>query len=339
MKLKHYLKYFWSAPAGRNHTRIPFWPARAFRIPFRIGVLIFLLSVPSIPAFAKNNSLTDAQLLKIKFDQKLNSQVSLNLVFRDSTGKKVQLGDCCGQKPTILLMGYYTCPMLCTLVLNGMTESLRDLKWSVGKQFNVVFVSIDPKDTPKLAAEKKAAYLRDYGRAGAASGWHFLTGKKLAIQTLADEIGFRYAYDSGLKQYAHPSGFVVLTPQGKVMHYFFGVTFSAKEVDQALRDASARKIDSPVREFILLCCQYSPLRGKYGYMVMDMVRVGGVLMVLGLGYYFFRSFMRKPVSGAPPANGANAEPMNGSRFKSGMKSPQPTAEQRNRAIPTGEPKK
>jgi protein SCO1 len=254
---------------------------------------MLILPLLLLSANAANDSLTDVQLLQIKFDQKLNSQVSPALIFRDSTGKQVRLGDYFGKRPIVLILGYYTCPMLCTLVLNGATESFRDLKWSVGKNFDVIFVSIDPNETSKLAAAKKKTYLRDYGRADSENGWHFLTGDQLSIQTLADEIGFRYAYDAGLKQYAHPSGFVVLTPDGKVAHYFFGVTFSAKEVDTALRDAGAKKIDSPVRELILLCCEYSPLRGKYGNLVMDVVRVGGVSMVVALGIYFIRPTRRR----------------------------------------------
>ncbi|MGH7952128.1 MAG: SCO family protein [Limisphaerales bacterium] len=256
------------------------------------SILILLSYLLSANA-GTNNSLTDAQLLQIKFDQKLNSQVSPGLVFRDSTGKQVRLGDYFGKRPIVLILGYYTCPMLCTLVLDGVTESFRDLKWSAGKQFDVIFVSIDPNETSKLAAEKKQMYLRDYGRPGAENGWHFLTGDKVPIQTLADEIGFRYAYDPGLKQFAHPSGFVVLTPDGKVAHYFFGVTFSASEVDAALHDASVKKIDSPVQELILLCCEYSPLRGKYGSLVMDIVRVGGVAMVIGLGAVMVAQNRRK----------------------------------------------
>ena len=252
-----------------------------------------------LPARAANNSLTDAQLLQIKFVQQLNSQVSPDLVFRDESGRQVRLGDYFGKRPIVLVLGYYSCPMLCTLVLNGMTEGLRDLKWSAGEDFDVIFVSIDPNEKPELAAARKAMYVRDYGRDGSAGGWHFLTSVASSqpptqppredsnIRTLAHEIGFRYAYDPGLKQFAHPSGFVVLTPEGRVMHYFFGVTFSPKELDAALHDAGAGRIDSPVREFILLCCEYNPLRGKYGYLVMDGIRVGGVGMVAALGLYFF----------------------------------------------------
>lgn len=266
-----------------------------------ILTILFSISI-LLPAIAANNSLTDEQLLQIKFDQKLNSQVSPDLVFRDETGKPVRLGDYFGKRPIVLMLGYYKCPMLCTLTLDGATESFRDLKWSAGKNFDVIFVSIDPSETPKLAAAKRKTYLRDYGRSGSENGWHFLTGTQLPIKTLADEIGFHYAYDSGLKEYVHPSGFVVLTPEGKTAHYFYGVTFSPKEVDAALRDADVKKIDSPVQELILLCCEYSPLRGKYGYLVMDIMRVGGFGMVLAMGFYFFRSGRRKPAISSVETN-------------------------------------
>ncbi len=268
-------------------------------------VAILILSFFSWTADAANNSLTDEQLLQIKFVQRLNSQVSPELVFRDETGREVHIGDYFGRGPVVLILGYYTCPMLCTLVMDGATESFCDLKWSVGREFDVIFVSINPAETPAIAAAKKKIYVRDYGRDGSANGWHFLTceasGQNTAdpsredknIATLADEIGFRYAYDAGIKEFAHPSGFVVLTPDGKVAHYFFGVTFSPKEVDVALRDADRRKIDSPVAEFILLCCEYNPLRGKYGPLVMDSIRAGGVGMVAALGLYFFWPDRRK----------------------------------------------
>ena len=313
---------------------------------------IFMFFLSAFSSFAAENSLTDAQLLQIKYDQKPGSQVSPDLVFRDETGKQVRLGDYFGKRPIVLIPGYYSCPMLCSLVMEGVIESFRDLRWNVGEQFDVVFVSIDPREGPALAAAKKKLYLRDYGRDSTVNGWHFLvaavgtplvgtprcgvsaassgatsakrpsdassfrplfaggdgggsaTGEArrpcqsmpLAnkdIQTLADEIGFHFAYDGSLNQFAHPSGFVVLTPEGKVAHYFFGVTFSAKEVDAALRHANAKKTDSPVRDFILLCCEYSPLRGRYGNLVMDAVRAGGVGMAVALGVYFVRPVRRK----------------------------------------------
>lgn len=281
---------------------------------FYVSVLsLFCLSgAPGASRCVAQNTLTDAQLLQIKYDQKPGSQVSPDLSFRDSTGKRVRLGDYFEKGPIVLVPGYYSCPMLCGLVMEGMIESLRDLRWSAGDQFQVIFVSIDPREGPAMAAAKRKVYLRDYGRAGTENGWHFLVAaanplsgrvssagprppaQDKAVQSLADEIGFRFAYDLGLKQFAHPAGFVVLTPEGKVAHYFFGVTFSAKEVDTALRHANARKTDLPVQDFILLCCEYSPLRGKYGNLVMDAVRVGGVGLVAALGLYFVGPVRRKP---------------------------------------------
>jgi protein SCO1/2 len=251
---------------------------------------LFLMFLKCAQA-ATNNALTDEQLLKIKFDQKMDSQVSSNLVFRDEAGKQIQIGSLFQKRPVVLMMGYYSCPMLCTLVLNGAIKTFQDMKWSVGEQFDVIFVSIDPDETPKLASEKLKAYLRSYGR-GKASGWHFLTGSKDSIAKLTDEVGFHYAYDPAFKQYAHPSGLVILTPDRKVERYLFGVTYSAKELNSALHDASTEKHGSVVEQFILLCCQYNPLRGKYGNLVMDGVRVGGVVMVLALGAIIF--IPRKP---------------------------------------------
>ena len=287
-------------------------------------VSVVILSVFQLCSSVAQNFLTDAQLLQIKYVQKPGSQVSPDLVFRDETGRQVRLGDYFGKRPIVLIPGYYNCPMLCSLIMQGAIESFRDLRWSVGEEFDVVYVSIDPREGPALAAAKKKIYLRDYGRDGTENGWHFLVASGSStslknrdyqprqaavpsmvapvqtgplenkdIQTLADEIGFLFAYDAGLKQFAHPSGFVVLTPDGKVAHYFFGVTFSAKEVDAALRHANAKQTDSPVRDFILLCCEYSPLRGKYGNLVMDAVRAGGVGMVVALGVYFVRPLRSK----------------------------------------------
>jgi protein SCO1/2 len=164
----------------------------------------------------------------------------------------------------------------------------------VGNQFDVINVSIDPKETPALAAAKKRTYLKRYGRHGAAAGWHFLTGDDAAIHKLANEAGYRYVYDPRSKQFAHPSGLVILTPDGKVSHYLFGVTYSPNELDSALRDAAARKTGSPIQQFILLCFHYSPITGKYGKLIMTVVRVSGVATLAALGFVVFR---RKPAAG------------------------------------------
>jgi len=254
--------------------------------------LLFLLLVLSLSR-ALGDSVSDATLRTIRFDQKLNSQVSLDLPFRDETGATVKLGDYFGRKPVILVPGYYGCPMLCTLVLNGLIETLQDLRANAGDQFEVINFSIDPSETPALAAAKKRSAMRAYGRPGAAAGWKFLTGDQFPIEQLAGEIGFRYVYDASIKQYAHPSGFVVLTPQGKVSRYFFGVDFSAKELDSALTAASSNETGSAVRDLFLLCFHYSPITGKYGQLILNTVRFCGAATVLWLGVVIGRSIARE----------------------------------------------
>jgi len=260
------------------------------KIIFAITILFSILFHANA---ATNTSLTDAQLLQIKFDQKLNSQISPNLIFRDETGKHIQIGNYFDKRPIVLILGYYGCPMLCTLVLNGAISTFQDLKWSVGENFDVIFVSIDPNETPQLAAEKRKTYLRSYGR-GKPDGWHFLTGDKNSIQKIADEVGFHFAYDPRIKEFAHPSGLIILTPDGKVSRYLFGVTYSAKELNSALRAANAKKIGLPVEQFILLCFHYAPITGKYGNLIMIAVRVSGIAMMIALGAIIFKQTRRKP---------------------------------------------
>ncbi len=269
-----------NACGPKRFTKCASRPALSLLIPAL--ALLLLNDATAFAAQGAPSSLSDEKLSEIKFIQKLNGQVSLDLPFRDEDGTVVKLGDYFGQRPVILVLGYYECPMLCTLVLNGMVEALQDLKLDMGKQFSVVNVSINPKETPKLAAAKKQTYLKRYGRHGAAAGWHFLTGNESAIHQLAQEVGFGYAYDPSIQQYAHPSGLIILTPDGKVARYLFGVSFSPKELDAALQDATHQKVGSPVEQFILLCFHYSPLTGKYGNLVMTIVRISGVATLLGL---------------------------------------------------------
>jgi protein SCO1/2 len=245
-------------------------------------LIAFILFCAALVISARAQSLTDAQLTRISFDQKLGAQISLDLPFRDENGKAVTLRDYFGRKPVVLVLGYYQCPMLCTLTFNGMVESMNDMKWSIGNQFNVVHVSIDPKETPELAAAKKQTYLRRYGRPGAGAGWHFLTGDEPAIRKLADEVGFHYAYDPAVKQYAHPSGLVILTPEGKTAKYLFGVSFAPAEVYAALQGASDHKVGSPIERLVLLCFHYSPIHGKYGALIMIIVRILGAITLAGM---------------------------------------------------------
>jgi len=246
------------------------------------AVLIFCCTVLAHQTTAQ--TLTDQQLSRISFDQRLGEQVSLDLPFRDEERKAVTLGDYFGRKPVVLVLGYYGCPMLCTLTFNGMVEAMNDMKWSIGRDFNVVHVSIDPKETPELAAAKKATYVRRYGRAGAETGWHFLTGDESAIQKLTDEVGFRYAYDPTAKQYAHPSGLIILTPEGKTAKYFFGVKFAPAEVYAALQGASANKVGSPIERLVLLCFHYSPIHGRYGALIVIIIRVFAVVTLAAMAW-------------------------------------------------------
>jgi protein SCO1/2 len=228
--------------------------------------------------------LSPDRLPQLTFEQKPGMSLSLELPFRDENGRTVRLGDYFGQKPVILVLGYYGCPMLCTLVLNGLVESLQDLKLDIGDEFDVINVSIDPTETAALAAAKKQTYLKRYGRRGAAQGWHFLTSDETSIRRLAEQVGFRYAYDSTARQYAHPSGIVILTPQGKVSRYFFGIRYPAKELGGALRQASANEAGSPIEQLFMLCFHYNPITGRYGALVMTMLRVVGVATLLALGW-------------------------------------------------------
>ncbi len=258
-----------------------------------LTLLFVLLGFAASAAEQPASSLSDDALLQIKFDQKLNNSISLDAQFRDENGNAVQLGNYFGKRPVILVLGYYECPMLCSLVLNGLIEAMQDLKLDAGKEFEVVNVSIDPRETPALASAKKRVYIKRYGRKGADVGWHFLTGDDAAIHTLANEVGFHFAYDPLAKQFAHPSGIVILTGDGKVSRYLFGVTFSAKELDAALRDAGAKKIGSPIQQLMLLCFHYSPLTGKYGNLVVNGMRVSAFATVAALGMMLLRSRRRE----------------------------------------------
>ena len=219
---------------------------------------------------------------KVGFDQRLNEQVPLDLMFLDESGKAVRLSQYFGEKPVILVLAYYRCPMLCTLVLNGLTQALKSMPFTLGKEFNVVTVSFDPEETPELAARKKATYMASYGRPDAADGWHFLTGKQDAIQKLTKAVGFRYEYDEKEHMYNHASGIMVLTPRGKISRYYFGIKFPVRDLRLGLVEASADKIGSPTDQLLLYCFHYDPLTGKYSASIVNFVRLGGVLTVFGL---------------------------------------------------------
>jgi protein SCO1 len=222
-------------------------------------------------------------LARVAFDQHLDRQVSLGTCLTNEMGRAVKLGDSFKGRPVVLILGYYECPMLCTVVLNAFLESACNLKPSVGDQFNVISLSIDPEETPLLAAKKKAKCLTRYGRLGADQGWSFLTGDAPAIRKVADEVGFHYAYDPISRQYAHASGIVVLTPAGRVSRYFFGTEYPARELRQAIEQASAEQISSPIKQLLLLCFHYDPANSRYGALITHGVRAGAILTLVALG--------------------------------------------------------
>lgn len=228
-------------------------------------------------------------LQQVKIEQKLNEQLPLALTFRNEQGETVHLGDYFGKKPVVLALVYYQCPMLCNQVLNGMVTSFKVLNFKAGEEFEVVTVSFDPLETAELARAKKTTYvnyLPEAKRDPAAKGWHFLTGDQENIRRLTDAIGFHYYFDAATDQFAHGSAIYVATPQGKLSHYFYGIEYSPKDLRLSLVEASANKIGSPVDQLLLYCYHYDPATGKYGAVVMNMVRLGGVATLIAIGIMF-----------------------------------------------------
>jgi protein SCO1 len=221
-------------------------------------------------------------LKRVNIEQRLNSQVPLDLKFRDESGREVRLADYFAKgRPVVLTLVYYECPMLCNQVLNGAVGAFQGLSFTAGKEYEVVTVSFDPREGPELAARKKETYIRRYKREGAAGGWHFLTGDKASIDALAEAVGFRYAWDEESKQFAHASALMVATPQGRLSHYLYGIDYAPKDLRLALVEASEGKIGSPVDTLLLFCYHYDPASGRFAP-VMNVLRVAGVLTVLGL---------------------------------------------------------
>ena len=224
-------------------------------------------------------------LRDVRIEQKLNQQLPLDLVFRDETGQTVKLGQYFGQKPVVLALVYYDCPMLCTQVLNGMITSFRVLPFQVGKEFDVVTISFDPRETPALAAEKKKLYINylpDKMEASANTGWHFLTGDAANIERITDAVGFHYHYDEATSQFAHASAIMVTTPEGKLSRYFYGIDYPARDLRLGLIESSQNKIGSPVDQLLLYCYHYDPATGKYGAAIMRVMRIAGVLTLLAI---------------------------------------------------------
>lgn len=229
---------------------------------------------------------------EVGIDQKLNEQIPLDLKFTDERGNIVELGKYFHSKPVIISLVYYRCPMLCTQILNGMVQTFKILKFTAGQEFEVVTVSIDHRETHEMAAEKKDTYVTEYARPGVADGWHFLVGDSVTVKKLADAVGFKFVYDAPTKQFAHASGIMVATPQGKLARYLYGIEYGAKDLTFSLMEAAQEKIGSPVDKLLLLCYHYDPTTGKYGVMVANLLRIGGALTLLIVGGYMFYNFRR-----------------------------------------------
>jgi protein SCO1/2 len=256
-------------------------PALAQREPLSVPV-------PGTPATAQLTILKD-----VRIDQKLDAPVPLDLAFVDEAGKDVTLGQYFGKRPVVLALVYYQCPMLCTLVLDGLTSAMGTMNLTAGKDFDVVVVSFNPGEPPSLAANSKAGIVKRYGRTGTDGGFHFLTGREASIRQLADAVGFHYAWDPAINQYAHPAAVTVLTPAGHVSRYLFGVEFAPRDLRLALVEASDGKIGTVLDQALLYCYHYDPFSGKYGLALMGVIRLGGVLTLVVLGGSIFLALRRE----------------------------------------------
>ncbi len=245
----------------------------------------FAAALCALPAAAQ--PLTPAPPKEVAFEQKLGAQVPLDLRFEDEDGRRVTLGDYAGKKPIVLSLVYYECPMLCGLSMRGLASTMKALTWSAGEEFEVVTVSFDPREGPALAKGKKESLLSLYTRPSARTGWHFLTGHEEEIRRLTSAVGFRYVWDEDQKQFAHATGVVVLTPEGRVSRYLFGIDVPAKDLKLALIEAADGKIGGPVGQLLLLCYHYDPKTGRYGAAAMNLMRAGGVLTIAGIGGFLF----------------------------------------------------
>jgi protein SCO1/2 len=237
-------------------------------------------------------------LKRVGVEQRLNSQIPLDVKFRDENGREVRLSEYFGSKPVVLSMVYYQCPMLCGEVLNGEASVFTELKFDIGKEYEVVTVSFDPTETPELARAKKKTFVDRYGRPGGEEGWHFLTGSQDSIDKLTKAVGFNYAWDRDTKQFAHAAAIMVLTPDGRIAQYFYGVDYSPKDVRFGLVQASQKKIGNLVDQVLLYCYHYDPRTGKYGAVISHALQVGGAVTLMILGGFLIVMFRLEPKNGA-----------------------------------------
>src|SRR5947209_20105922 len=230
---------------------------------------------------------------QVGIDQHLSQQAPLDLTFMDESGQPVQLRQYFGQKPVLVALVYYQCPMLCSQVLNGLTGALNGIvRFNVGRDFNVVTVSFDTRDTPEAARAQKKSYLHRYRREGSEQGWHFLTGKKEQINALAESLGFHYAWDPDIQQFAHASAIMLLTPDGRIAQYYYGIEYAPRDLQFGIIEASKGKIGNVVDRLLLYCYHYDPRQGRYGAVVFNILRLSALATVLVLGGFVFIMFRR-----------------------------------------------
>jgi protein SCO1/2 len=239
------------------------------------------------------NRVTDNGLPKVLnnvgIQQKLNEKIPSDIEFKDEKGKTVKIGDYLGKRPIILALVYYECPMLCSEVLNGLTGSIKGLNFNVGKEFDVLAISFDAREYDKtdLANNKKESYIKRYAREGSENGWHFLTGTQDSIDKITQAVGFGYQWDEQTQQFAHAGAIMVITPEGKLSKYLYGIDYAPKDIKFAIMESAENRIGNPVDQMMLYCYHYNPATGKYGLQVMNVMRIGGVLTILGIGLMLF----------------------------------------------------
>jgi protein SCO1/2 len=261
---------------------------------FCVSFCAAVLAFATAPGWAQQPASSQpAPLLGVGISQRLNRQVPADLTFRDEAGKGVRLGDYFGKQPVVLSLVYFNCPFMCTEVLNGELRALQGVPFMLGRDYRAVTVSFDPKDGPQQAALKNRIYTGLYGRPAISGGWHFLTGSQDSIQALTDAVGFGYSYDQPSGQFAHATAIMILTPEGRVSRYFYGVQYPTRDVRLGLVEASEGKIGSPTDAALLLCYHYDPLTGKYGLVVANVIRIAGAVTMLVLGIFLFLMFRQE----------------------------------------------
>ncbi|HMA18324.1 MAG TPA: SCO family protein, partial [Thermoanaerobaculia bacterium] len=249
----------------------------------RISAALFLAALPLLAQPVPDGR--PPILRGVDIEQHLDRLLPLDTEFKNEAGRTVRLREYFGKRPVVLVLAYYDCPMLCTQVLNGLVSAMGVLSFDAGKEYEVVTVSFDPRDDPSDARAKKEPYVARYGRPGAAEGWHFLTGEPPSIAALTNAVGFRYAWDEKIGQFAHASAIYVATPDGRLARYFYGIEYAPRDLRLAIVEASRGKIGTPVDRLLLFCYHYDPATGRYGAVVMNMVRAGGVAFVLILATF------------------------------------------------------